>query len=183
MSIVRSASFALVAVLALPAMLVAQGGGGFGAPPKNLQVLPKEMTRQQVMGIMRTYTSALGVKCEYCHVPPADAPPPAADAAGGGGRGPILDHSLDTKDTKKVAREMMKMVNDINAKYIAGLTAMGRTIVDSNKVTCATCHRGAAIPHVDRPAPQGGGGGNGGGQLPAARRELGAAHPTALRQR
>jgi hypothetical protein len=182
MSIVRTASLAVVTTLALPVMLLAQGGGGFGAAPKNLQVLPKDMSRQQVTQLMRTFAMGLGVRCEYCHVPPADAPPPAADAAPTG-RPPVLDYSLDTKDTKKVAREMLKMVNDINGKYIAALTSMGRVIVDSNKVSCATCHRGAAIPHVDRPAPQG----PGGGQSPVNGREQAMtatkAHTAVARQR
>ncbi|MCR4375361.1 MAG: hypothetical protein NUW22_10970, partial [Acidobacteria bacterium] len=49
----------------------AQGGGqggGQGAPPQNLQVLPKEMTRQEVTALMRTVTAALGVQCTHCHV-------------------------------------------------------------------------------------------------------------------
>src|SRR3954464_15311384 len=48
-------------------------GGGRGGPPQNLQVLPKDWTRQQVQKLMRTFTAGLGVKCSHCHVgTPAD---------------------------------------------------------------------------------------------------------------
>ena len=49
------------------------GGPRFTPPtPKNLQVLPKEMDGRQVMGVMRGFTQALGVRCVYCHVPGAN---------------------------------------------------------------------------------------------------------------
>ena len=38
-------------------------------PPKNLQVLPKERTRRQVIdNVMKNWTAALGVRCQHCHV-------------------------------------------------------------------------------------------------------------------
>lgn len=144
----------LVAVVAagLPVVLPAQGGRG-GEPPKNLQVLPKDMPRNQVTALMRTFTMALGVRCEHCHAedPNAAAAAAAAPAGGRGGRGggPPLDYSLDDKATKKVAREMLKMVMDINEKY---MPATGRTITDVNRVTCETCHHGLAKPRTLRAA-------------------------------
>jgi hypothetical protein len=48
----RKLSIASLSFIALPLMLHAQGGGPGGrggAPPKNLQVLPKDFTRQQVI--------------------------------------------------------------------------------------------------------------------------------------
>jgi hypothetical protein len=140
-------ALALTGSAALPA--IAQGRGG-GEPPKNLQVLPKDMPRNQVTGIMRQFALALGVRCEHCH---AEAPA-AADAAPAGGRGgrgggPQLDYSLDDKETKRVAREMMKMVNDINGKY---LPTTGRTFTDLTRVTCETCHHGLARPRTLRAA-------------------------------
>lgn len=137
-------------VLAVPSALIAQGRGG-GEPPKNLQVLPKDMTRSQVTGIMRQFAMALGVRCEHCH---AAAPQPAnAEPAGGGrggrGGGPQLDYALDDKETKKVAREMIKMVADINGKY---LPATGRTFTDLTRVSCETCHHGLAKPRTLRAA-------------------------------
>jgi tetratricopeptide (TPR) repeat protein len=102
------------------------------------------MTRQQVMAVMRTFTAALGVRCEHCH-----APDPNATAGGEGRGGPQLDHSLDDKETKKVAREMLRMVMDINQKY---LPATGRTFTAASQVSCETCHHGLAKPRTLRAA-------------------------------
>ncbi len=126
----------LVQTLALcsvvPALLVAQGGPPQQQqPPKNLQVLPKDLPRGQVVQIMRTVAGALGQRCDYCHVEAPD------------GNFQNMDFASDEKETKKVAREMMKMTMDINQKYIP---AMGRTLNDRSLVRCVTCHRGVAKP-------------------------------------
>jgi len=151
----RPLMLASVFVAALPAVLAAQGRGGPQEPPKNLQVLPKDMPRQQVTAIMNNFTAALGVNCAYCHAaaaaPAAAAPAGAAPAApaGGGRGGPPLDYSLDDKAQKKIAREMLKMVTDINGKY---LTGAGLTMDARNSVTCETCHHGLAKPKTLRNA-------------------------------
>ncbi|HEX6317094.1 MAG TPA: c-type cytochrome [Gemmatimonadaceae bacterium] len=150
MRLLRPITLALVASCA-PLVLTAQGRGG-GEPPKNLQVLPKDMTRGQVTAVMRQFAMALGVRCEHCHAEaPAAATADAAPAGGRGGRGggPNLDYALDDKETKKVAREMIRMVMDINGKY---LPTTGRTITDFNRVTCETCHHGLAKPRTLRAA-------------------------------
>jgi hypothetical protein len=153
MRLFRPVSIAVFA-LAVPLALSAQGGRGGGEPPKNLQVLPKDTPRNQVTALMRTFAMALGVRCEHCHTEapaaaaPADAAAPAAGRGGRGG-GPPLDYSLDDKETKKIAREMMKMVSDINGKY---LPLTGRTFTDLTRVTCETCHHGLARPRTLRAA-------------------------------
>lgn len=151
MSLVRSTVVAALAALVVPTVLLAQGGreGGRGAggqPLKNLQVLPNDMTRQQVTAVMRSFTMALGVRCDHCHEPDPNAAPPAE---GRGRGGPDLDHSLDGKETKKIAREMMRMVNVINTEH---LPKTGRTIDARNQVTCETCHHGLARPQTLRAA-------------------------------
>src|SRR5688500_19371611 len=35
---------------------------------KNLQVLPPDITRDQLMATMRSFTRGLGVRCNHCHV-------------------------------------------------------------------------------------------------------------------
>jgi len=110
------------------------------------------MSRQEVLAVMRTFTTGLGVQCEFCHAPAAEAAPAGGGGGGGfgGGRGgPPLDFSLDTKDTKKVARVMLQMVTDINGKYLA---ALGRTIADRDRVSCETCHHGLSKPRTLRSA-------------------------------
>jgi len=156
MSFDRSkAALAVGAALTVATLLVptarAQGGreGGRGAggqPLRNLQVLPKETTRQQVTALMRTFTAALGVRCDHCHEPDPNAAPPTE---GRGRGGPDLDHSLDGKETKKIAREMIRMVNAINSEY---LPKTGRSLDARNQVTCETCHHGLARPQTLRAA-------------------------------
>jgi hypothetical protein len=142
----RLFELAVAGFLVIPAALPAQGRGG-AQPPKNLQVLPKDMPRNEVTAIMRTFAMSLGVRCEHCH---AEDPSAAEPAAGRGGRGgPPLDYALDDKETKKIAREMLKMVMDINGKY---LPTTGRTVTEFNRVTCETCHRGLARPQSLRSA-------------------------------
>lgn len=158
MHLLRQLSAGLLIVCS-PIAVAAQGGGQGrgGEPPKNLQVLPKDTPRNQVTALMRTFTAALGVNCAHCHTEdPAAAAAAAAAAAnapaggrGGRGGGPQLDYALDDKDTKKVAREMMKMVMDINGKY---LPTAGRTMNDLSRVTCETCHHGLAKPRTLRAA-------------------------------
>jgi hypothetical protein len=45
----------------------AQGGRG-AQTPRNLQVLPKDTSQQDVVAVMQQFTRALGVQCTYCHV-------------------------------------------------------------------------------------------------------------------
>jgi hypothetical protein len=146
MSFLHRLSAVALSAAVVPALLLAQGGGP-PEPPKNLQVLPKDMTRQQVVAVMNGFTAALGVRCEHCHVEgaaPAGGPPPA-----GGRGGPPLNFASDDKETKKIAREMMKMAADINTKY---LPLTGRTIGERDRVSCETCHHGLAKPQTLRAA-------------------------------
>jgi len=110
-------------------------GRGRGGPPQNLQVLPKDMTTQQVQMLMRTYTAALGVECSHCHV------------------GTMADRAKDDKPEKLKARKMIEMVNAINNEHLKGIGEPAAA--GTQKVTCFTCHRGALKPLT---APAGGGG-------------------------
>ena len=113
-----------------------RAGGAPPAPPKNLQVLPKDTPAPQVVALMRTFNTALGVQCGYCHVfvAPGD---------------PTNDMAADTKTPKLVARVMMQMTSEINAKLAANIKKPADQIT---RVECATCHRGAAIPALPPPA-------------------------------
>jgi len=114
-----------------------QRAGGTPPPaPKNLQVFPKDTPAAQVVALMRTFNTALGVQCGYCHafVAPGD---------------PTNDMASDAKTPKLVARVMMQMVGDINSKLAANIKKPADQIT---KVECATCHRGAAIPTLPPPA-------------------------------
>ena len=43
-------------------------------PPKNLKVLPKAWTGQQVRALMQTFAESLGVQCTHCHAADPTAP-------------------------------------------------------------------------------------------------------------
>lgn len=103
---------------------------------KNLQVLPKDMPQPQVVAIMRGFNAALGVECGHCHIwtKPGD---------------PTNNMAADTKPTKDVSREMMRMTTDLNGRLA---TAIKKPADQIARVECATCHRGAAIP-VTPPPP------------------------------
>ncbi len=107
--------------------------GQFHFPaPKNLQVLPKDWTAEQVHDTMEKWAGDLGVHCDKCHT--ADPTHLAPN-----GR-PRLNFADDSKQEKKVARLMYKMVDNINSNYIS--------MVDNSgvPVTCGTCHRGHFSP-------------------------------------
>jgi photosynthetic reaction center cytochrome c subunit len=137
-------AFALTTTVAgLFAQAPAQGGGqaaaGRGGPPPaptNLQVLPKDISREQLLATMRGYTAGLGVQCNYCHVQE--------------GRGGRNDLASDEKPPKKTARVMMKMMANVNDTLASNL---GKTPADITKVECVTCHRGEAIPKNPPPPP------------------------------
>ena len=120
-----------------PAAGGGQRAGGAPAPMKNLQVLPKDTAQPQVVAIMRVFNTALGVNCDHCHVwvKPGDA---------------SNDMASDSKQTKLVAREMMRMTADVNTRFAA---AIKKPANELTKVECATCHRGAAIPVLPPPPP------------------------------
>ena len=118
------------------------GGRGPQPPPKNLQVLPKDTTRQQINPIMRGFTRALGVRCPFCHVGEE-----GADLS-------TFDFASDEKPTKKTARLMLQNLNEINAK----LASVGDKPAGEPRVTCWTCHRGEQKPASPPPPPQGRGG-------------------------
>ena len=107
--------------------------------PKNLQVLPKNLTGEQVHEIMHKWAGALGTECSTCH---------AADPSRIGRNGrPMLDFASDAKPEKRTARLMYKMTQNINANYIS-------MVEDSpHPVTCGTCHRGHATPEPFIPPP------------------------------
>ena len=131
--------FLLMLPLAVSAQQREGGQRAPAPPPTNLQVLPKDWTRAQVVMVMQNINKALGVQCTYCHVEQADGP------RGANGNLP-LDPAKDDKDTKKKARVMMKMVGSINTTLTS---EMGKPAAELQRVQCATCHRGAAIPKVD----------------------------------
>jgi photosynthetic reaction center cytochrome c subunit len=118
-------------------------GGGAAQPPKNLRYLPQDTNFVEVMEGLRM---SLGVECNFCHV-----------------SGDHMEHGhannfetgegrWDYGNPKKlIARNMIKMVKDINATLghadapLTKLTA-GDLPDGGGLVTCYTCHRGNHVP-------------------------------------
>ena len=116
----------------------AQPVGGTPPPPRtfpaptNLKVLPKTLTGAQVHEIMEGWEGSLGAHCNTCH---------AADPNNIGPNGrPRLNFADDSKPEKATARQMYKMLTDINTNYISKIDSSGAP------VTCGTCHRGHLGP-------------------------------------
>jgi hypothetical protein len=82
---------------------------------KNVQVL-KTLPASRFIDTMHYFTASLGVKCEECHVEG--------------------HFDSDDKKEKKTARDMLKMVANIDEHNFKG----------HPKVQCFTCHRGAEKP-------------------------------------
>jgi hypothetical protein len=96
-----------------------KGGGGGGRGPQNLKVLKEGTNIRQVMA---SFTTGLGVRCDHCHV-----------------QG---NFASDENPKKEIARTMIVMAQEINAKFPDG----------KEHVTCYTCHRGATAPLTAAPA-------------------------------
>lgn len=117
---------------------------------RNLQVLPRDLSREQLLTIMRTFTRSLGVKCNHCHVVTATTPKEE------------LDFPADTKEEKRVARVMIQMTRQINTEWLERVEqAEGHHEAESAtaaapeqpRVGCWTCHRGHPEPEMPPPPP------------------------------
>lgn len=120
-----------VLVAGVTSIASAQPAGKF--PPDsliNMHVMPRSTPVMDVIGTMRNFTSALGVRCQFCHV--GQEGQPLAQ----------FDFASDQKRNKIVARQMMRMVADIN-KRLDTIPARSQPGVTA---TCMTCHRGVSRP-------------------------------------
>ena len=99
---------------------------------KNLKVLPKNISPDDLDKVMDGFKAALGVKCTFCHVPFKDT------------SNHHLDFASDEKPEKNIARKMIKMTNKINKKYFEYNKNEQGVVVPA--VECMTCHRGSEHP-------------------------------------
>src|SRR5688500_16099779 len=96
---------------------------------KNLQVLQKDLTRDQLMAIMRSFTQALGVRCNECHVVTATEPRQQ------------FDFASDAKHDKLAARVMIQTTMELNNRWIPQVkAAKGEVQAPETGVFCWTCH-------------------------------------------
>ena len=88
---------------------------------KNIQVF-KGMPASKLRSTMFFFRYALGVNCTQCHV--------------------FGQFDKDVKPAKAKARDMVRMVGEINKKFFNGRT----------EVNCYTCHQGTLSPKTEIPA-------------------------------
>jgi tetratricopeptide (TPR) repeat protein len=121
----------LAATLAL-AIVPAPPGDEWTWPekPKNLKVLPADFTGDRLAPVMKGFTRALGVRCQYCHVGEEGKPLST------------FDFVSDTNPNKERAREMLRMLKDIN-EHLKKITPSGDKRVN---MWCHTCHQGRPRP-------------------------------------
>ena len=100
---------------------------------KNLKILPKNISKEDLDKVMDNFKAALGVKCSFCHAPSKDSTQKWPDFAS------------DDKPEKKIARSMMKMTAKINKKFFSENKNEQGVVVPA--IECMTCHRGS--PHPD----------------------------------
>jgi len=116
--------------------VTAQEPATAGASRPNLRVL-QALPEAQLFPLMNLLAESLGVRCDYCHV---QAKPDISKTPSNVG-GWVF--SSDDKPQKRTAREMMRMVIDLNANRFPG----------GARISCYTCHRGATQPARLPPIP------------------------------
>lgn len=114
-------------ILSFVVIIVAIGSLGFKDEPKfkNLKVLSKNISGDELEIIMKEFKTALGVKCNFCHSQSKTDP----------GK---LDFASDENKHKDIARSMMKMTARINKKYFKD--------DKQGAIKCFTCHNGEKEP-------------------------------------
>lgn len=124
----KKISVKIVFLIIFPWVLFAQIPDHF----TNLTVLPKTISKEDLINVMRSFTEGLGVRCNFCHVGKEGQPLSTYDFAS------------DDKDNKNEARIMLKMVNNINENYLSELKEFGGGNII--QVKCITCHHGLKQP-------------------------------------
>ncbi len=101
--------------------------------PQNLDVLPTDISPAALRDTMRSFATDTGSRCYTCHVGEDER-----DLR-------TYDFSLDDKEKKQKAREMVLMVKSINER----LDEIFENSPDERlTVNCATCHHGQARPET-----------------------------------
>jgi len=115
----------------------------------NLEILPKDISKDALDSVMHHFTASLGVKCNYCHVFNQETKK--------------MEFAKDDKPEKQIARKMMLMAIDINKNHFqeieenmdSGKMALPRDTSAVSYmlkyVTCYTCHHGD--PHPENKPP------------------------------
>ncbi|MEP6616672.1 MAG: c-type cytochrome [Ginsengibacter sp.] len=107
-----------------------------GPKYKNLKILPKNISKEQLDSVMHHFAMSLGQKCTFCHVRNE--------------QDKSWDFASDAIPDKLIARKMMLMAAKINKQYFSDEQNKAKVL----SVACYTCHHGQAIPETKPPMPQ-----------------------------
>lgn len=120
----------VVAILVIVSSIVATENRALPKHPNSTLQLLGHLSKKELKKTMKFYSKALGQKCSFCHV---------------------KDKSIDLNESitdpnirkrlkhKEIAREMIRMTQDINNKYLNWNHGGGRK---ADQVNCMLCHRG-----------------------------------------
>src|SRR5579862_4316185 len=100
----------LAGCLGLAAVGVSAGRASAQLPRTytNLRVLPKDISGPDLINQMKAFTTALGTRCEHCHV-------------GEGNDLSKFDFASDAKPEKATARQMLTLVGAVNGPLLKGV--------------------------------------------------------------
>jgi nitrate/TMAO reductase-like tetraheme cytochrome c subunit len=119
---------------------------------KNLQVLPRDIPKEELIATMKSFSRGLGVRCDHCHVVTATTPKTE------------FDFPSDAKAQKRMARVMIQMTQQINGAWMQRVQQAEHSVAQAKAetsetdeapvtVVCWTCHRGKQDPEPMPPPP------------------------------
>ncbi|MCK9996616.1 MAG: c-type cytochrome [Candidatus Krumholzibacteria bacterium] len=117
--------------LFLTALLAGSVQAGIPDTFTNLKVFPRDIGKQNLLSAMRDFSTALDVRCTFCHV---QKTPGDFDS---------IDWASDEIKHKDASRGMMTMVRNINSELLPASTGES-----GGRVRCITCHRGLENPQT-----------------------------------
>jgi hypothetical protein len=109
-----------------------------GPKYKNLKILKKDISKEELDSVMHHFTNSLGQKCNFCHVKREQDK---------------WDFASDSIGEKLIARKMMLMAMKINEQNFNTEKDKTNNIGTLQAVTCYTCHHGQARPENKPPRP------------------------------
>lgn len=101
----------------------------------NLQLLPKDINKRELINIMKNFTGSLGVRCNYCHAGKEEMEASPNDLS-------TIDFASDKIPAKDITRVMMKMTSNINNEHLTQISEASKSV----NISCETCHKGMPAP-------------------------------------
>lgn len=120
----RRATSVFLLALSIPVSAGATQDSRPPRPPENVKILT-ELQVPEIRTEMQRIATALGVKCDHCHV-----------------QG---NFASDEKSPKRMARRMLEMTRALNTQYFPKHEVKeGESIL--GRISCVSCHQGERVP-------------------------------------